>query len=386
MSEQQEEPDSCQDGKSNSASVVQTMQQPAVESSAPEARVGEAQPEATTAAAGCRTCKGGATCTATQHLGSGSSASSWFRTGHNVCYYASPYRGRGSTDSGSRPAVAPSSAEKESPAGSNGANNNGNPGSASGKKVRSNSIKKSPKKKSQVGPATSVSGKQSSGSRRSTAEVPAAPSVTPAAADSSNPAEGSSNSQQQAVDSNGLTQIANTAAPGPGLYCLAFEVTFPCSGMYLICNCYPYTYSDLQQQLAEQQLRFSRLLPAPAPLVWSLLCYTLAGQRCDLLTITDFSSSAAELAGREYVLVTARVHPGETCASWIMQVSTAAQVTSYCVTLDRPTDCVTLDRPLASQASPNQHKRSRLHVGYGIEAMIEYMNEPSTVTHGLLCM
>jgi hypothetical protein len=58
----------------------------------------------------------------------------------------------------------------------------------------------------------------------------------------------------------------------------------------------------------------------PLPLVRSLLCYTLSGHRCELLTVTDFSSPLDVVAQRECVVITARVHPGESCASWIMQV------------------------------------------------------------------
>lgn len=46
----------------------------------------------------------------------------------------------------------------------------------------------------------------------------------------------------------------------------------------------------------------------------------LIGNICDLLTITAPCSSAAELSKRVGIVLTARVHPGETCASWIMQV------------------------------------------------------------------
>lgn len=139
----------------------------------------------------------------------------------------------------------------------------------------------------------------------------------------------------QGGSSEGISQVCSSAASGtsstapiaanpagPGLYCLSFLLEFPCSGMYLICSCYPYTYSDLQQELAAALLRCNlRLAPGlDSPVVRSLLCYTLAGQQCDLLTITDFTASPAELAAREYVVITARVHPGETCASWIAQV------------------------------------------------------------------
>ncbi|GAX75978.1 hypothetical protein CEUSTIGMA_g3421.t1 [Chlamydomonas eustigma] len=57
----------------------------------------------------------------------------------------------------------------------------------------------------------------------------------------------------------------------------------------------------------------------PLPLVRSLLCYTLSGHRCELLTVTDFSAPLDVVAQRECVVITARVHPGESCASWIMQ-------------------------------------------------------------------
>jgi hypothetical protein len=50
------------------------------------------------------------------------------------------------------------------------------------------------------------------------------------------------------------------------------------------------------------------------------LCSTVGGNRCDLITITDFESSATEIAEREVVVFTARVHPGESNASWVMQV------------------------------------------------------------------
>ena len=52
----------------------------------------------------------------------------------------------------------------------------------------------------------------------------------------------------------------------------------------------------------------------------SLLSYSLCGHRCELVTITDFNSPQDVILQRECIVLTARVHPGETCASWIMQV------------------------------------------------------------------
>lgn len=49
----------------------------------------------------------------------------------------------------------------------------------------------------------------------------------------------------------------------------------------------------------------------------SILCHTLAGNAVPLLTITNFESSSISMSRRRYVVVSARVHPGETNASWM---------------------------------------------------------------------
>ena len=49
-----------------------------------------------------------------------------------------------------------------------------------------------------------------------------------------------------------------------------------------------------------------------------LLCHSAGGNVCDLLTVTDFTSPPAEVAARKVVVISARVHPGETNASWMM--------------------------------------------------------------------
>lgn len=50
-----------------------------------------------------------------------------------------------------------------------------------------------------------------------------------------------------------------------------------------------------------------------------LLCRTLAGNRCDLLTITSFTDDQASMRKRRAICITSRVHPGESSCSWVMK-------------------------------------------------------------------
>lgn len=44
----------------------------------------------------------------------------------------------------------------------------------------------------------------------------------------------------------------------------------------------------------------------------------MAGNDVDMLIVTNFSSDPVDIAVRKSVILTSRVHPGETNASWIM--------------------------------------------------------------------
>ncbi|CAD7957535.1 unnamed protein product [Amoebophrya sp. A120] len=138
-------------------------------------------------------------------------------------------------------------------------------------------------------------------------------------------------------------------------YTLTFQIAFSYDfDVVYVAQCYPYTYTDLQYDLskieedAKPRNCFRR----------RKLCETLAANACDLITITNFAApppaSAAtgvqgkngasasagssttravssttgpttatatfnHLRDRFGVVITARVHPGETSASWVMK-------------------------------------------------------------------
>ncbi|KFW61170.1 Cytosolic carboxypeptidase 3, partial [Pygoscelis adeliae] len=79
-------------------------------------------------------------------------------------------------------------------------------------------------------------------------------------------------------------------------------------------HCYPYTYSNLQEYLVAiskdpVKSKFCKI---------HILCHSLAGNIVYILTITNPPKSGKG-TDRKAVILTARVHPGETNSSWIMK-------------------------------------------------------------------
>ncbi|XP_059144845.1 cytosolic carboxypeptidase 2-like isoform X5 [Physella acuta] len=80
-------------------------------------------------------------------------------------------------------------------------------------------------------------------------------------------------------------------------------------------HCYPYTYTDLQNYLLEltNDPIKSRICKQ------RVLCRTLAGNLVYVLSITSASQNPEDLKHKKAVVVTSRVHPGESNSSWMMK-------------------------------------------------------------------
>ncbi|XP_062936569.1 cytosolic carboxypeptidase 1 isoform X5 [Cynocephalus volans] len=118
------------------------------------------------------------------------------------------------------------------------------------------------------------------------------------------------------------SSVAAGGQKGKSYYTITFTVNFPhkddvCYFAYH----YPYTYSTLQMHLQKlesthnpQQIYFRK----------DVLCETLSGNSCPLVTITAMPESnyyehICQFRNRPYIFLSARVHPGETNASWVMK-------------------------------------------------------------------
>uniref|UniRef100_A0A8D3BZV1 Cytosolic carboxypeptidase 1 n=1 Tax=Scophthalmus maximus TaxID=52904 RepID=A0A8D3BZV1_SCOMX len=117
------------------------------------------------------------------------------------------------------------------------------------------------------------------------------------------------------------SSIAAGGQKGKSYYTLTFSKTFShkddvCYFAYH----YPYTYSTLKMHL-------SKLEALKTPQIYirqDVLCETLGGNSCPLLTITAMPESNSndhicQFRNRPLIFLTARVHPGETNASWVMK-------------------------------------------------------------------
>ncbi|XP_070686972.1 cytosolic carboxypeptidase 4 [Pempheris klunzingeri] len=105
-------------------------------------------------------------------------------------------------------------------------------------------------------------------------------------------------------------------------YTLTFTITFKHNEdvCYLAYH-YPYPYSALKAHLTVLQKSVD---PAKLFFQQQILCGTLAGNSCPVVTITACPASRAwkdmhQLRNRPCIVLTGRVHPGESNASWVMK-------------------------------------------------------------------
>lgn len=97
---------------------------------------------------------------------------------------------------------------------------------------------------------------------------------------------------------------------------LRFETQFDYSDdTVFIAYCFPYTYTELKNYmdniLSDQKLKMI--------LGTKTLCKSINGNDCRMLIVTDFKAKDAQIAKREAIFISARVHPGETVCQFVME-------------------------------------------------------------------
>ncbi len=109
--------------------------------------------------------------------------------------------------------------------------------------------------------------------------------------------------------SNGIKKNQSSSK---SLYTLSFtyEYKYSNDNVYFAYS-FPYTYTDLNELLNSIEMNEEQNTICKR----KLLCRTLAGNKCEYLTITSRSNN--EL--KKGVVLSARTHPGETVGSWMMQ-------------------------------------------------------------------
>lgn len=139
----------------------------------------------------------------------------------------------------------------------------------------------------------------------------------------SNPFPRSTKSSTKATASTSDAAVSPQSQTQPVLgtetyFTLTFTLAFPnTDDTYLVAHSYPYTVSDHERHVEQISSRLGHR--SSSILRRSVLCRTLSGKECELLTVSDFAASPLEQKARRAVVVSSRVHPGEAQASWMLR-------------------------------------------------------------------
>lgn len=99
---------------------------------------------------------------------------------------------------------------------------------------------------------------------------------------------------------------------------LSFKFTMPSeeNSTVYFAFCYPYSYANLQSDLDDLEARFSNRDTSIIYFNRELLCHSLDQRRVDLITVTQ--NGDEKRGDKPVVFVSARVHPGETPSSFVL--------------------------------------------------------------------
>ena len=97
-------------------------------------------------------------------------------------------------------------------------------------------------------------------------------------------------------------------------YILSYTYTFSGPMTVYFAHSYPYTYTDLKKYLAslEEDSRIAAIMSRKE------LCTTIAGNVCECVTVTSRTVERSGSILKPAIVISARVHPGETNSSYMM--------------------------------------------------------------------
>jgi hypothetical protein len=121
---------------------------------------------------------------------------------------------------------------------------------------------------------------------------------------------------------------------------LSFTITFPyADDLCYLAYHFPFTFTCLQRHLASLE----RLSHTSQCLIRQQLTRTIGGNACELLTISSFSTEDVARYpphDRVYIVLSSRVHPGESNASWVMKGLLDFLVSSHDIAAELRRRCV----------------------------------------------